>query len=516
MYLFNARLCGRTKTIQLLRIMQLTGILLTICCLTASAKVISQITLKETNAPLHRVFEKIREQSGYDIIFNGELIKSAGNVTVNINNVSPEEAVKVCLEGKNLDYAIVEKTVVIKEKIIVSARTLAPPPITVKGRVVDEEGKPVEGVTVTVKGSKTMTATNSNGEFTLFEVDNNASLVFTHASIERQDLKVNGRNDLTIGVKKKVSALDEVHYIAYGKSSQRFQTGNVASLKAKDIEKQPVNNPLLALQGRVPGLFVEQTNGLPGGGIKVRIQGENSITNGSDPLYVINGTPYPSEIPPGIALGPLGNSGGRQNNRVIGSGNALTYINPSDIESITILKDADATAIYGSRAANGAILITTKQGRTGKTSFEINFQKGIGVVNNKIDLLSTREYIQMRKEAFFNDSVANPVFYQPPNEFNAPDLLLWDTTDYTDWQSLLIGNTAHFTNLNAGLSGGNATLKYLLRGTYQRETSVMPGDFFDKRGRFILVSTVPTIVISLIISFQVVIQWIITHYHLLI
>ncbi len=129
------------------------------------------------------------------------------------------------------------------------------PPITVKGRVVDEEGKPVEGVTVTVKGSKSMTATNANGEFTLYDIDDNVSLVFTHTSIERQELKVNGRNDLTIGVKKKVSALDEVQYIAYGKNSQRFQTGNVASVKAADIEKQPVNNPLLALQEEFGTLY---------------------------------------------------------------------------------------------------------------------------------------------------------------------------------------------------------------------------------------------------------------------
>ncbi len=127
--------------------------------------------------------------------------------------------------------------------------------------MVDEEGKPVEGVTVTVKGSKTMTATNANGEFTLYDVDDNVALVFTHTSIEKQELKVNGRNNITIAVKKKVSALDEVQFIAYGTSSQRFQTGNVASVKAKDIEKQPVNNPLLALQGRVPGLFITQANG---------------------------------------------------------------------------------------------------------------------------------------------------------------------------------------------------------------------------------------------------------------
>ncbi len=247
-----------------------------------------------------------------------------------------------------------------------------------------------------------------------------------------KEVKIHGENTIIIGLEISPSQLDEVQYIAYGKSSQRFQTGNVASVKASDIEKQPVNNPLIALQGRVPGLFITQTSGLPGAGLKVQIQGQNSILNGNTPLYVIDGVPYPSELPPGINIGPLGNSGGRANGAEIGTGNALSYINPSDIESIDILKDADATAIYGSRAANGAILITTKKGKQGKTSFDINLQNGWGRVTRKRELLNTPQYIQMRKEAFANEGIVS-------DANNAPDLHLWDTTRYTDWQKYSLG-----------------------------------------------------------------------------
>ncbi len=190
-----------------------------------------------------------------------------------------------------------------------------------------------------------------------------------------------------------------------------------------------------------------------------------------------------SEIPnaPGYNLGPLGYSQSLRDGILVGSGNALSLINPSDIESIEILKDADATAIYGSRAANGAILITTKKAKAGKSSFDVTIQQGWSQVPRKLDMLNTRQYIEMRREAFFNDSVADPLNYTPPDEFTAPDLLLWDTTRYTNWQKELIGGIGLTTNVNGSLSGGTSAVQYLVRGTYQRETSVFPGKFADKK-----------------------------------
>ncbi len=158
-------------------------------------------------------------------------------------------------------------------------------------------------------------------------------------------------------------------------------------------------------------MFIEQSSGIPGSGIKVRIQGQNSIINGNDPLYVIDGVPYYSEIASlnGSGIGPLGNSGGLANGRSVGTGNALAFINPLDIESIDILKDADATAIYGSRAANGAILITTKKGKAGKTSFDLNIRQGLGNVTRKMNILNTSQYLEMRREAFKNDNLTPPL-----------------------------------------------------------------------------------------------------------
>ncbi len=379
--------------------------------------------------------------------------------------------------NQKLDYAIENTTIIIRKKssgVYFSPLTplLTTPPVT--GVVRGPDGQPLAGVNVVVKGTKRGVVTDAYGRFSI-EAEQGKTLVISNIGYMTKEVKVSGENTMIVGLEISTSKLDEVQIIAYGTSSPRFQTGNVATVKAKDIEKQPVNNPLLALQGGVPGMTISQANGLPGAGITVRIQGQNSILNGNTPLFVIDGIPYPSELPPANGLGPLGNSGGTAFGTNVGSGNALSLINPSDIERIDVLKDADATAIYGSRAANGAILITTKRGKAGKTTLDINAQMGTGKVNHKIDMLNTKQYLEMRNEAFKNDGIT-------PSIDNAPDLVLWDTNRYTNWQDVLIGNTAKFTNVSAALSGGNTTLQYLLSTTFQRETTVFPGDFFNQKG----------------------------------
>ena len=159
---------------------------------------------------------------------------------------------------------------------------------------------------------------------------------------------------------------------------------------------------------------------------------------------------------------------------VIDGGNPLSALNPADIESIEILKDAEATAIYGARGANGVVLITTKKGKTGKTNLNINTYQGWAKVASKMDLLSTPEYISMRKEAFLNDG-AEPQFYDY-------DMLQWDTTRYTDWQEELVGGTARIQQYDLSLSGGSALTTFLLSSSYRHETTVFPGNFADKKG----------------------------------
>jgi len=270
-------------------------------------------------------------------------------------------------------------------------------------------------------------------------------------------------------LEQSLSKLDEVQVIAYGTTTQRLSTGNVTTIKADVIEKQPVSNPLLALQGRVPGLFIEQATGFAGTGVKVRIQGKNSIANGNDPLYVIDGIPFVSQLLPSTIFNILGQSGGSS------VGSPLSFINPSDIESIDVLKDADATAIYGSRAANGAILITTKKGKAGDVKIDFNLQSGIGKVAKQYAMLNTQQYLAMRHEALKNDHLTvSPTDYDINGQ--------WDTTRYTNWQKELIGGTSRYQDFQGSVSGGSAVTQFLFGAGYHRETTVFPGDFADAKG----------------------------------
>ena len=330
-----------------LRIMKLISILMIAACLQVTAKGYSQITLDETNAPLQKVFKEIEKQSGFNVFYTAELLEQQKPVSVSLKNVSLETAMEACLKDRELTYEVIDKTVVIKKKIESKVKIdEIVPPGDIHGHVTDSVGHPLVGASIIVKGSKTGTTTDANGNFTLSGVNDNATLIISYTGYAKQQYKLKGQSSINISLIPYISELDKVQVIAYGTTTQRVYTGDVSVVGAKAIGQQPVSNPLLALEGRVPGLFISQATGLPGSGVTVQIRGNNSIGNGSDPFYVIDGVPYPSQNLPnyGNILGASGGNGTFY-------GNPLSFINPSDIESITVLKDAVATSIYGSRAA---------------------------------------------------------------------------------------------------------------------------------------------------------------------
>jgi len=438
-----------------------------------SAGVFAQkITLKKHDASLIELFKNIQEQSGYDFVYSNSIIETAHKVTIDVKNASIEETLKICFEGQPFSYTLENKTIVVKKNIEAPEEknnTMPAIPIEITGKITDETGQALPGATVTVKGTSNSTVTDAKGNFTLKHVDNNAVLKISFIGYLIKE--INANSDLS-NIKMEVanSKLDEVKVIAYGITSERLSTGDVATVSAKEIEEQPVDNPLLALEGRVPGLFITQATGLPGSGVTVQIRGQNSIYNGNDPFYVIDGVPFISQLLPGLD-NILGSSGGGFGSQY---GNPMNFLNPSDIESISVLKDADATAIYGSRAANGAILITTKKGKAGETKVNLNIQNGWGQVADKLDLLNTSQYIEMRNEALKNDGLtAGSGDY----DINGT----WDQSRFTDWQKVLTGGTSQYRDLNATISGGNTSTQYLVGATDHYETTVFPGDFSDQK-----------------------------------
>lgn len=469
------------RTLKILRVMKITTILLLIFCLHVAARSDGQnISLSAKNTPLRKVLTDIEKQSGYSFIYEKAWVDNAAPVTVEVKSATLNQVLEMVFQNEPIAYKLSDKYIVLSPKQISENKPdisyVTPPPVDISGRVTDKDGNPLPGASIEVKGTKNGTSTDVNGFFTLKNVSADDQIVISYSGYLSQTLKIGSKTSFPIALEISEDPLDQVKIIAYGRTTQRYSTSDVSSITSKDIQEQPVGNPLLALEGRTTGTFITQSSGLSGTGAVTRIQGQNSITNGNDPLYVVDGVPYNSQLLPQLNVFVLGTSGATGTNSGNMQGNPLSFINPDDIESISILKDADATAIYGSRAANGAIIITTKKGTSGKTTVDFNLQQGFGKVAHFVDMLNTNQYLQMRHEGFQNAG-------QTPSLANGDyDILLWDTTRNTDWQKTLIGGTSHYTDLNASVSGGSANVQYFLSTTYHRETTVFPGNFDDEKG----------------------------------
>ena len=325
---------------------------------------------------------------------------------------------------------------------------------------------PLAGVTISIKGKSNATVTDYNGQYTLSASPEDI-LIFSYIGYKTEIVPIQGRTAINISLQENETKLQEVKINAgYYSVKNSERTGSITRITSRDIETQPVTNVLATMQGRMAGVNIIQTTGVPGGGFDIRIRGQNSIrTDGNAPLYLIDGVPYSSET-----------IGYNQTSTVYPTTTSpLNSINPDAIESIEVLKDADATAIYGSRGANGVVLITTKKGKAGKTTFTVNASTGAGTVTRFMKLMNTQQYLAMREQAFKNDGI-------PYNFWDYDINGAWDQNRYTDWQKELIGGTASITDFQTTISGGSEKTQFLISGNYHTQSSVFPGDFIYRKG----------------------------------
>ncbi|WP_300439157.1 SusC/RagA family TonB-linked outer membrane protein [Christiangramia sp.] len=340
-------------------------------------------------------------------------------------------------------------------------------PITLQqeitGTVTGPNNQPLLGVTVRVKNKNYGTTTNLEGNYTI-SASNGDVLVFSFIGYKPREIPITNQSQINISLEEDVASLDEVQINAgYYTVTQRERTGNISRVTSEEIEFQPVVSPIQALQGRVAGLQVTPGGSHPGMANTIQIRGQNSLrAEGNFPLYIIDGVPINSTPVESNSL--LGNAGI----------DPLNNLSLSNIESIEILKDADATAIYGSRGANGVILITTKSGKNIGPGLEANVYTGVATVPNRLELLTTPGYLQIRRRAFENDEVE-------PTERNAYDLLVWDQDRYTDWQEFVFGGTSRTTNTSLNYSGGDENTTFRLGGSYFTQGTVYPGDYDYKK-----------------------------------
>jgi len=464
--------------------MKLTTIILISALLQVSTTTFAQkVTLKYNNVSLKVVFDEIKKQTGYNVVWDSELLKGTKPVAAIFVDTELKKILDAILPQQNLDYTITDKTIVIRKKES-SVRDIIKPlisvPYKIRGLVLTKTGEPLVGVTVRIKGTSTFAVTNEVGGFYVNISGEEATLIISYVGYEKKEIPVNSSSDqLTIRMVPLDSKLDEVQVMAYGTTTKRLNTGSISSLTAKDIEKQPVLNPLQALEGRLPGVFISQNSGISGSNYRIQIAGQNSLRNtstdnGNLPLFVIDGVPFISSSLSTNALAPYSNDSFLASN----GASPLNSINPQDIASIDILKDADATAIYGSRGANGVILITTKKGKAGEVKIDANVYSGAGKVTRKMDMLNLDQYLTMRNEALKNQGIAMPA--TTDYDING----VWDKTRYTDWQKELLGGTAHMNDAQLTAAGGNINTQFRLSGAFHNETSVFPGFNTTNRATF--------------------------------
>jgi TonB-linked SusC/RagA family outer membrane protein len=463
--------------IKILLVMKLVLLIVITTFCQAFASVEAQsVTFSGKSVALKKVFTTVEQQTGYAVFYSSKsILKAAQPVSVIANDQPLTDFLDIILKDQAITYKITGKTIVLSERVIAPLAVPAPDPVPaalfppLKGRVVDSIGVPLNGINIRVKGQKKGTVTDMKGAFSIDVLSATDVLVFSSVGFETLEMTA---AELAVGgiviLKWSNKGLKEIVVSkGYYSTTQRLNTGNVSKVTGAIIERQPVSNPLAALTGRVAGLDVVQQSGLPGTGFTIRLRGLNSVRpEANSPLIIVDGSAYPSG-----SFNTVGNRGPLGYVDI----SPLNSLNPNDIESIEVLKDADATSIYGSRGANGVLLITTKKGRSGRTMVDINVSSGFANMARKQPILNRRQYLDMRYEAIRNDG--QTMATAPAS--TVYDLLKWDTTRSTDWQEVLLGNTARYDRAQVSLSGGTANTSFGFNGSYSRETTIMPIDLAD-------------------------------------
>lgn len=314
----------------------------------------------------------------------------------------------------------------------------------VEGLVTDASHAPLSGATITVKGTLQVTTTNAEGRFRLAGVPPAAVLVISYKGYKNQEVAVNNQRTLTITLEAEVNKLDDVVVVGYGTQRKAATTGAIASVKAADITQTPVVNVAQGLQARVSGVQITQNNAAPGGSISVRIRGTNSINGSSEPLYIVDGIQISNEA--GVT-----------------DASPLSTINPNDIESVEVLKDASATAIYGARGANGVVIISTKRGKNGPTSVQLETYQGIQQVTKTIDMLNAAGFARLENEVY------NAAIYSNPDSLGKG----------VDWQDLLFRD-AIIQNYQLSISGGSGKTQFSISGNYFNQDGVIINSNFKR------------------------------------
>lgn len=433
------------------------------------------ISLHEKNIQLADLFLKLRLQSSYDFFYDEKVLADIGPVSVDLEKASLKEALESVFKDLPLAYTIDNKVVVIvaapRGTSTSGEKTKLVAQQTIRGTVVDAETKQsLAGVTVLVKGSTRGTSTDENGNYVLAEVRPGQVLTFSIMGYTSQEVTLGSQQTINVSLTMVSDVLEEMVVVGYGRQEKRNLTGSVASVSAEEIDNTSLQDPISILQGRAAGVQVTSNSGAPGGEMTIRVRGNSSLNSGNSPLFVVDGIPIESN-----SLSALN---GSENFGL----NPLAAINPSDIASIEILKDAASTAIYGSRAANGVVMITTQRGLEGKAQVELNISTGLSELTRRLSVLNATQYRDFILDSYQNLGTDEDPYYTIIDSLSAMN------NGDVDWQDELLRSAGQY-KIDLSVRGGNENTKYawsssyldqdgiILNSNYKRLTSRLNVDF---------------------------------------
>lgn len=443
--------------------------LLSLGSLSVNAQTVSKVFKEQT---LKTVLKEIESQTGLSIIYQKDEINENKKINATFENTPVVEALSSILD-KSLEVSLRNKMIVISKKEQTSSGDSLKKR-TITGKVVDDKGESVIGASIAVQGTTLGTITNLDGEYTLANVPENSEVTVSFIGYKTLIFKANDKALSKITLKEDTEMLDEVVVVGYGTVKKRDLTGSISSVNAQKIADVPVTSVVEALQGRSPGVVVSNTSWEPGSEPSIFVRGKRSITASNGPLYVVDGIPI---------------TGG------------VSEISPADIESMEILKDASATAIYGSRGANGVIIITTKQGKEGKTKVDYNGYVGFQTIQNKLDMMNGAEYAEYTREAYRNSTGKNKYLSDVPNKEQDMLLPMFSQDAYV-LESVLMGydengnydpskvrsndwfdavtRQGFLTEHQLNIRGGGAKTSFMASATYNKVDGVVKDQSYQR------------------------------------
>lgn len=425
-----------------------------------------KITLKVQNENVEKVFNRISKLTNFKFFYDQEIVNKAPQITLSINQGTIKQILDEITSQTNLHFNKANNTITVSAHSEVTEKA-GEQTKKITGIVIDDKGEPIMGASIAVEGTSLGTITNVDGEYALANVPTNARVTVSFIGYQTLTFLANEKRLAKITLKEDNELLDEVVVIGYGTQSKARVTGSITSLKKDQIKDMPVTSFEQAIAGQMPGVQVMQQSGTPGSGSSIKVRGASSITAGTNPLIVIDGFPMTTS-------------------------NTSTLLNPEDIESIEVLKDASSAAIYGSRGANGVIVVTTKKGKEGNTNIHMKAYFGVQKVAHKVEMMDAYEYADFMATARNNYWVdLNPGVNKPadPNSVRAKKALIPDyIVPYlnketgltnTDWQDEIF-QTAAMQQYDISVSGGNKKLSYYTSASFVSQDGIIKNSGFQR------------------------------------